>query len=213
VSRTGKSTELLRGNQDSIQCGHQRSDPGGGHGRVDAGRSRRCHQLHLKGAPRRGNRIGNWLTREQAQGLLSLPDRESLKGIRDSAILALLLCCGLRRLELVPEVMVGAIAQRENRWVLVDITGKGNRIRTVAVPAWVKAAIDEWTTAAGITEGKIFRAVRKGGKVWGEDVTTGAVLQIVQHYARDGSRKAGAPMTCAAPVPSSAASGSVISGI
>jgi hypothetical protein len=34
---------------------------------------------------RRGNRIGNWLTREQAQELLSLPDRESLKGKRDYA--------------------------------------------------------------------------------------------------------------------------------
>jgi integrase len=67
---------------------------------------------------------------------------------------------------------------------LVDITGKGNRVRSVAVPAWVKAAIDAWTTAAGMTEGKIFRAVRKGGKVWGEDLTPGAVLQIVQHYAR-----------------------------
>jgi site-specific recombinase XerD len=116
------------------------------------------------GTPRRGNRIGNWLTREQAQELLSLPDRESLKGKRDYAILALLLCCGLRRTELVSEVKVGAIAQRENRWVLVDITGKGNRVRSVAVPAWVKAAIDAWTTAAGITEGKIFRAVRKGGR-------------------------------------------------
>jgi site-specific recombinase XerD len=138
----------------------------------------------VKGAPRRGNRIGNWLTREQAQELLSLPDRENLKGKRDYAILALLLGCGLRRTELVSEVKVGAIAQRENRWVLVDITGKGNRVRSVAVPAWVKAAIDAWTAAAGITEGKIFRAVRKGGKVWGQDLTPGAVLQIVQQYAR-----------------------------
>jgi integrase len=47
-----------------------------------------------------------------------------------------------------------------------------------------KQAIDAWTAAAGITQGKIFRAVRKGGKVWGEDLTPGAVLQIVQQYAR-----------------------------
>ena len=100
-----------------------------------------------------------------------LPDRESLKGKRDYAILALLLGCGLRRTELVSEVKIGSIAQRENRWVLVDITGKGNRVCSVAVPAWVKAAIDGWTTAAGVTEGKVFRAVRKGGKVWGDDLT------------------------------------------
>jgi site-specific recombinase XerD len=69
----------------------------------------------VKGAPRRRNRIGNWLTREQAQELVSLPDWESLKGKRDYAILALLLGCGLRRTELLSEVRVGAIAQRENR--------------------------------------------------------------------------------------------------
>jgi hypothetical protein len=39
-------------------------------------------------------------------------------------------------------VKVDSIAQRENRWVLVDNTGKGNRVRSVAVPAWVRAAID-----------------------------------------------------------------------
>jgi hypothetical protein len=89
-------------------------------------------------------------------------------------------------------VKIGAIASGRTAGVLVDITGKGNRVRSVAVPAWVKAAIDAWTTAAGITAGKIFRAVRKGGKVWGEDLTPGAVLQIVQHYARHGSRKSGA---------------------
>jgi site-specific recombinase XerC len=120
----------------------------------------------VKGAPRRGNGIGNCLPREQAQELLSLPDQESLKGNRDDAILALLLGCGLRRTELLSEVKVGAIGQRENRWVLVDITGKGKRVRSVAVPASVKATIDAWTIAAGITEGKIFRTVRKGGKVW-----------------------------------------------
>jgi site-specific recombinase XerD len=55
----------------------------------------------VKGAPRRGNSIGNWLTRKQAQELLSLPEQESHKGKRDYAILALLLGCGLRRTELV----------------------------------------------------------------------------------------------------------------
>ena len=47
----------------------------------------------------------------------------------------LLLDCGLRRTELVTEVKIGAIARRENRWVVVDITRKGNRLRSVAVPA------------------------------------------------------------------------------
>jgi site-specific recombinase XerC len=121
----------------------------------------------VQGAPRRRNRIGNWRTLEQAQELLSLPDREGLKGKRDYAILALLLGCGLRRTELVSEVKVGAIAQRENRWVLVDITGKGNRVRSVAVPAWVKVAIDEWTTRGRHYRGEDLSSGTKGRQSMG----------------------------------------------
>jgi integrase len=156
----------------------------------------------VKGAPLGGNRIGNWLTREQAQELLSLPDRERLKGKRDYAILALLLGCGLRRRELVSEVKIDAIAQRENRWVLVDIR---NRARSVAVPAWVKAAIDAWTNAAGITKAKIFRAVRKGGKVW---VRISRQAQCRRSFSstRAMGSKSWRRRTCVAPAPSSAAS-------
>ena len=40
-----------------------------------------------------GTRLGNWLTREQAKELLAVPDRSTLKGKRDYAILALLVGC------------------------------------------------------------------------------------------------------------------------
>jgi site-specific recombinase XerC len=40
--------------------------------------------------PRKGTRLGNWLTREQAKELLAVPDRATLKGKRDYVILALL---------------------------------------------------------------------------------------------------------------------------
>src|SRR5258706_5385645 len=46
-----------------------------------------------------GIRTGNWLSRKQAQVLLSTPDAGTLKGLRDRAILTVLLGCGLRRSE------------------------------------------------------------------------------------------------------------------
>jgi integrase len=46
---------------------------------------------------KRGPRLRNWLTREQAKELLAIPDRSSLKGKRDYVILALLVGCALRR--------------------------------------------------------------------------------------------------------------------
>jgi hypothetical protein len=50
---------------------------------------------------------------------------------------------------------------RENRWVIADLRGKGGRVRTVAIPMWLKQAINSWTTATGLEEGKLIRAVLK----------------------------------------------------
>src|SRR5262249_8647926 len=53
----------------------------------------------VKGVASKGVRLGNWLTIRQAQTLLNAPDATMLKGLRDRAILAVLLGCGLRRSE------------------------------------------------------------------------------------------------------------------
>ena len=112
----------------------------------------------------KGSRLGNWLTREQAKELLAVPDRSTLKGKRDYVILALLVGCALRRNELA-ELDVETIQQREGRWVLADLDGKGRGIRTVAIPIWVKQGIDAWMTAAGIEDGRLLRSVSKSGKI------------------------------------------------
>lgn len=136
----------------------------------------------VPGARSEGPRAGNWLTREQASRLLALPDSQTLKGKRDRAILGLLLGCGLRRDELV-RLTFEEIQQREGRWVIIDILGKGRRRRTIPVPSWVKVWIDEWITAAGLTDGCVFRAINKSGRVYGEGLTANIVWSIVRGYA------------------------------
>jgi site-specific recombinase XerD len=79
----------------------------------------------VRGVKMAGQRAGNWLTREQSQRLLNMPDVQTLKGLRDRAILAVMLGCGLRRSE-VAALKMGHIQQREGRWVIVDLVGKGN---------------------------------------------------------------------------------------
>ena len=140
--------------------------------------------LRAKGAKRRGVRAGNWLTLDEARELLTIPDRRNTKGKRDYAILALLLGCALRRSECAG-LALARLQMREARWVLLDLEGKGKRVRSVPVPAWVKQAIDEWLSAAGITEGRIFRAVKKGGVVWGEGLSPEAIWQVVESAARE----------------------------
>jgi site-specific recombinase XerC len=107
--------------------------------------------------PHKGTRLGNWLTREQAKELLAVPDRSTLKGKRDYVILAVLVGCALRREELAV-LDVDTIQLREGRWVLVDLEGKGRRVRTVAIPVWVKQGINAWMTAAGVEDGRLLRA-------------------------------------------------------
>src|SRR5713101_4230388 len=100
----------------------------------------------------------------QAQELLNAPDATTKKGLRDRAILAVLLGCGLRRSE-VAALTLKHIQQRDGRWCIVDLVGKHGRVRTVPMPTWVKVAIDSWTSTAGLTDGRVFRPVNRGDKV------------------------------------------------
>lgn len=138
----------------------------------------------VKGAKRVGVRLGNGLSLEQSRTLLRAPDADSLKGRRDGAILALLLGCGLRRSE-VADLTVEHLQQREEHWVIADLIGKAAHIRTVPVPSWVKAAIDLWTAAAGITVGTLFRCV--GRTAWGDGITE----KVIWHVVKECAAKAG----------------------
>src|SRR6202140_4653254 len=87
----------------------------------------------VKSAKSTGIRVGNWLSVRQAQSLLSAPDITTLRGLRDRAILAVLLGCGLRRSE-VAAVTFTHIQQRDGRWCIVDLVGKHGRVRTAPMP-------------------------------------------------------------------------------
>jgi integrase len=98
---------------------------------------------------------------------------------RDYAMLAMLFGCGLRRSELVG-LDLDDVQTRQGHWAIVDLIGKGGRIRTVPIPHWAKQALDEWISAAGVTGGKIFRAVGKTGKVWGFGICENVVWYVVR---------------------------------
>jgi site-specific recombinase XerD len=146
----------------------------------------------VKGARSEGRRTGNWLTREQAQMWLNAPDARTLKGLRDRALLAVLIGCGLRRAE-AATLSFDHVQQREGRWVLVDLIGKRDKIRSVPMPNWTKASIDAWSQAAGVSEGLVFRAVNKGDRVMGDGITPQAIYNIIVGYAEELKNKGVAP--------------------
>jgi site-specific recombinase XerD len=136
-----------------------------------------------KGAKRSGVRLGHWLTAEQTQALLAAPDLTTIKGIRDSALLALLLGSGLRRAELTA-LSVAHIQQRDGRWLIVDLIGKHGRIRNIPIPLWAHVAVIRWRTVAGIQEGTLFRRVTRHGAVAPQGISPQAVFGIVTSYAK-----------------------------
>jgi integrase len=135
----------------------------------------------VPGVKQQGTRTGNWLTKQQAMDLLHAPDPSTLKGVRDRAMLAVLIGCALRRSELVA-LDVEHVQQRDGRWVLVDLRGKYGRIRSVAMPAWVKQALDRWIDAADVVEGKVFRAINRHGLLTRGTLSAQAVLDVVKEY-------------------------------
>ena len=138
---------------------------------------------HIKGVPRRGTRLGNWLNRDQAEQLLNAPDPKTLSGKRDRALLGVLIGCGLRRSEACALTMEH-IQQREGRWVIVDLVGKGQRVRSVAMPNWCKSTVDRWTHAAFISSGQVFRPLNKAGRITGSRFEgEKAIWRCVQKHA------------------------------
>lgn len=110
-------------------------------------------------------------------------------------ILAVLLGCGLRRSE-VAALTFTHIQQRDGRWCIVDLVGKHNRVRTVPMPTWVKVAINAWTSACGLADGRVFHPVNRGDKVQGEVMSEKVVWQMLQRYATDAGVPGIAPHDC-----------------
>lgn len=85
---------------------------------------------------------------------------------------------------------MNSIQLREEHWVIADLVGKGNHIRTVPIPLWVKRAVDSWTETARITSGRVLRSINKAGKIWGDGMTPKVLWEMVKDAAvRSGIEK------------------------
>jgi integrase/recombinase XerD len=96
----------------------------------------------------------------QARKLLDAPPDDTLKGIRDRAILAVLLYHGLRREELC-RLQVHNLQSREGV-MHFRVRGKRNKVRFIPVHAMAQRLIEQYLTRAGHAQdlaGPLFRPV------------------------------------------------------
>jgi site-specific recombinase XerD len=133
----------------------------------------------VKGVRRLGVRLGNWLTVEQGRRLVQSVRPATLRGLRDHAMVALLLGCGLRRrrgagASVGVHPAAGGTTGSSPTWSARGPHPNGPD------SAWVKIAVDAWTRAAGW---RVFRAINKAGRVWGDGMTAKVLWDVVRNAA------------------------------
>src|SRR5438445_12750427 len=94
-------------------------------------------------------------------------------------MIAVLLGCGFRRAE-VAALGVHDLQQREEHRVFADLVGKGGHVRTVPVPFWIAAALRSWIDEAKITDGPIFRAINKAGRIAAQGFSPKVIWGVVK---------------------------------
>lgn len=138
----------------------------------------------------------SWLTKDQAKKLLSQPDRGTVKGKRDYAILLTLFLTGLRRSELT-NIKRGDIREKGDKLYLTYICkGGAQLVRDIPRRCW--EVIDDYLISSGreITdESPIFVAVTDAGErlrsYYGKNghsrchpISPEAVRQMVTRYSK-----------------------------
>jgi integrase/recombinase XerD len=124
------------------------------------------------------------LTQAEAEALLAAPGLGTRAGLRDTAIIAMLLCTGLREAELTG-LDVGDLRQRLGGELAVRVRdGKGRKARLVPYGelSWALAIVEKWLAVAGIESGPVFRGFYRGGRLRPTRITPRAVQNILADY-------------------------------
>jgi len=128
------------------------------------------------------------LTPAEASSFISAPKREhgdSIKALRDAAIIATLLASGVRAAELC-DLEVNDLRQELGGELSLRVKiGKGKKQRLIPwgdLAPVVLPMIESWLDAAGIESGLVFRGFFRGSEVRGDGLTTTAIAQILAQY-------------------------------
>jgi integrase/recombinase XerD len=126
-----------------------------------------------------------FLTPEEAEAILRVPDRRTLQGKRDYAILLTLLTTGLRKAELCG-LKIGDVKTYRNQAV-IDVIGKGRKFRRIPLHSGALIAIKEYLKATGNgtdPDHSLFETLGKHGPYEERGLTPKAVDCLVRSMAK-----------------------------
>lgn len=128
----------------------------------------------------RGERLakGRALAADEVSRLILLCEQDnSSKGVRDTAIFALLLGCGLRRSEIVALNYTHVNWQEQS----IKVMGKGNKERLAFMPAGTSSKLSRWVNEVrGEQEGALFSRIRRHDDVQTTRMTDQAIYEILR---------------------------------
>lgn len=116
-----------------------------------------------------------WLTAKKANALIRVPTQYTRLGLRDTAVLALLLTSGLREQELADLTLDDITRGRDGKPGIWVMQGKGKKQRFVYLPNGMQVVLDlvkRYASYEGISEGKIF------------DITPRTIQRIVEKHSK-----------------------------
>jgi integrase/recombinase XerD len=126
-----------------------------------------------------------FLTEEEAQAMLRVPDRRTLQGKRDYAILLTLLTTGLRKAEIC-NLKIGDLKTYRNQAV-IDVIGKGRKFRRIPLHTGTLLAIKDYqkATANGTEpDHPLFQTLGKHGPYQERDLTPKAVDCLIKSVVK-----------------------------
>ena len=135
---------------------------------------------HVKGCKLTNEHKKDALTAEQGQSVLKSFDTTTLAGLRDKAMTALMMTCGLRTIE-VSRANVGDLVKTYGRTALF-VQGKGriDRRECVMIPAQVEKMISEYLQARGQVDDSAPLFAGIGNRNKGGRLTTDTISRIVK---------------------------------
>ena len=121
----------------------------------------------------------------QVSALVRAPGLSSLRGLRDTALLSLMVCTGIRAAEAAALEVDDLRQQLGGELSLRVREGKGGKQRLIPYGPldWCLMYADAWLREAGIKAGPVFRGIRRGGKtVRHRGIGTWTVNDIMNAY-------------------------------
>lgn len=124
------------------------------------------------------------LTATEAEYMLNQPGLDTLTGIRDTAILGILLCTGVREDELCALEVDDLWQELGGELALLVRHGKGDKQRLIPYGelSWCLELVENWLDDTEIGSGPVFRGFYPRGGIRSEALSTRTIQRIVRSY-------------------------------